>query len=187
MRAARQVYAAEGPDVALDAVAKSAGVGERTLYRHFPSKAELIRAALDQSIDENLTPAIDSAVANANPLRGLEELLDAAISLGSREHHLLVAARKSGALADISGPLNDALGELAERALRDGLVRQDLVADDLPRVVAMVHSVLWTMDPTSDGWRRYLTLMLDAITVTDGRPLPPAVELHYEPPAEWPL
>jgi len=45
----------------LGRIARRAGVGERTLYRRFPTKADLIRAALDQSIAEDLTPAIERA------------------------------------------------------------------------------------------------------------------------------
>jgi len=84
LRAAREVYAAAGPDAAVDAIARRAGVGERTLYRRFPSKGELIRAALDQSIADNLSPALEQARRRANPLQGLTHLIEAAISLGAR-------------------------------------------------------------------------------------------------------
>lgn len=62
----------------IEAVARRAGVGERTLYRRFPNKGDLIRAALDQSIDENLSPAIEAALDGDDPLTGLAELIDAA-------------------------------------------------------------------------------------------------------------
>jgi len=58
LRAARTVYAELGPDAPVEAVARRAGVGERTLYRRFPAKADLVRAALDQSIAEHLMPAM---------------------------------------------------------------------------------------------------------------------------------
>ena len=45
----------------------------------------------------------------------------------------------------------------------------------------MLHSVLWTMDSGSDGWRRYVALMLDAISVGDRRPLPPAATFGLRP------
>ncbi|MDT5254781.1 MAG: hypothetical protein QOH07_3735, partial [Mycobacterium sp.] len=50
VRAAREIYAEFGPEAPIEAIARRAGVGERTLYRRFPTKAELIRAALDQCI-----------------------------------------------------------------------------------------------------------------------------------------
>jgi AcrR family transcriptional regulator len=74
LRAARDVYAELGPDAPIDVIAARAGVGERTLYRRFPSKAGLIRAALGQIIDGNISPAIEEAERNVNPLAGLTGL-----------------------------------------------------------------------------------------------------------------
>lgn len=188
LRAAREIYVELGPDAPMEVVADHAGVGERTLYRRFPSKGDLIRAALDQSIAENLAPAIDRAHRRDDPLRGFTELLDAAIALGAREHSLLAAARKAGALADISTSLDAALQDLMERAQQAGLVRADLVADDLPRIIAMLNSVLWTMDPADTGWRRYLAIVLDGMTTTEGRRLHRAPHLRYPSSgADWPL
>jgi AcrR family transcriptional regulator len=84
LHAAREVYAELGPAAQMEIVARRAGVGERTLYRRFPTTGDLVRAALDQSVAENLLPAIDKARRNVNPLRGLAELIEAAISLGAR-------------------------------------------------------------------------------------------------------
>lgn len=189
LRAAREVYRELGPDAPVEAVARRAGVGERTLYRRFPAKADLVRAALDQSIAENLTPVIDKARRTEDPLQGLTQLIEAAISLGAREHSLLTAARRAGSLtSDVSVSLNDALGDLARAGQRAGRIRADLVTDDLPRLIAMLFSVLSTMDAGSDGWRRYVALVIDAISVNDRQPLPPAAALRYEvQPDSWPL
>jgi AcrR family transcriptional regulator len=188
LRAARDVYDEQGPEAPIEAIARRAGVGERTLYRRFPTKADLIRAALDQSIAEHLKPTIAAVRHADDPLRGLAQLIDAAISLGAREHNLLTAARRAGSLTpDISTELYDALNELARRGQQAGVVRADLVADDLPRVIAMLHSVLWTMDSDSDGWRRYVALMLDAISAGARRPLPRAAALRFAPmSSSWP-
>jgi AcrR family transcriptional regulator len=189
VRAARQIYGEIGPEAAIETIAQRAGVGERTLYRRFPTKAELVRAALDQCIAEDLTPTIDIARGAADPLQGLAQLIDAAISLGARERNLLTAARRAGSLTpDISTALYDALKDLAERGQRTGVVRADLAPADLPRLITMLHSVLWTMDSGSDGWRRYVALMLDAISADDRRPLPPAATLRFAPETDsWPL
>jgi AcrR family transcriptional regulator len=189
LRAARDVYAELGPDAPVEAVARSAGVGERTLYRRFPTKADLIRAALDQSIAEDLTPAIEQACCAQDPLRGLAQLLEAAISLGAREHHLLNAAHRAGSLTpDISSSLDVALNDLVRRGQQTGRVRADLVTDDLPRLIAMLYSVLSTMDSASDGWRRYVALILDAISTSERQPLPPAPVFRYAlAPDSWPL
>ncbi|MCV7031088.1 TetR/AcrR family transcriptional regulator [Mycobacterium sherrisii] len=189
LRAAREVYGEMGPDAPVEAVARRAGVGERTLYRRFPAKADLMRAALDQSIAEDLTPVIESVRTAKDPLDGLTRLIEAAISLGAREHNLLTAARRAGSLtSDISMSLNAALGELAREGQRLGSIRADLVSDDLPRLVAMLFSVLSTMDADSGGWRRYVALIVDAISVGEPQPLPPAVALDYAVgPNTWPL
>ncbi|MGV0743770.1 TetR/AcrR family transcriptional regulator [Mycolicibacterium sp. XJ870] len=188
LRAAREVYAELGPDAPIDAIACRAAVGERTLYRRFPSKTDLLRAALDQSIDENLSPAIEKALKRKDPLRGLTDLIEAATALGAAEHNLLAAARRADALANISDRLDTAMQELTMRAQQGGLVRGDLVAEDLPRIIAMLNSVLWTMEVDSDGWRRYVALILDAITTAEPRPLPAAAPIsHPHALDSWPM
>ncbi|MDT5166195.1 MAG: hypothetical protein QOC88_3089 [Mycobacterium sp.] len=182
LRAARDVYGELGPEAPIEAVARRAGVGERTLYRRFPTKGELVRAALDQCIAEGLTPTIEAVREVTDPLKGLAQLIDAAISLGARERNLLAAARNAGSLTpEISTALYDALNDLARRGQQAGVVRADLVPADLPRIIAMLHSVLWTMDPDDDGWRRYVVLMLDSISVGHRGSLPAAAALRFAP------
>ncbi len=184
--AAREVYSELGADAPVEAVARRAGVGERTLYRRFPAKADLVRAALDQSIAEDLTPAIEAARRTTDPLLGLTQLIEAAISLGAREHNLLTAAHRAGSLtSDISNSLNEALDDIVSRGQRAGRVRADLVADDVPRLIAMLYSVLSTMDSDSDGWRRYVALIVDAISINGRQPLPPAPALRISEPSSW--
>jgi len=189
VRAAREVYRELGPDAPVEVIARRAGVGERTLYRRFPNKGDLARAALDLSIAEDLSPVLEHARRRDDALSGLAELMEAAISLGAREHNLLTATRKAGSLTDdVSTPLYDTLNDLMIRAQDAGLVRADLVAADLPRIIAMLHSVLWTMDPASDGWRRYVALMLDSISTGKPRRLPRAATLRHPPRSEsWPM
>ncbi|HEY4042887.1 MAG TPA: helix-turn-helix domain-containing protein [Rhodopila sp.] len=186
LRAARDVYGELGPDAPVEAVARRAGVGERTLYRRFPTKSDLIRAALDQSIAEDLTPAIEDARRRNDPVRGLTQLIEVAIGLGAREHNLLTAAQRAGSLtADISDSLDKALNDLVRRGQQAGRVRSDLVADDLPRLIAMLYGVLSTMDSNSDGWRRYVALIVDAISTGERRPLPQAPALLFSEPSSW--
>lgn len=187
VRAARDAYAELGPDVPMEVIAARAGVGERTLYRRFPTKGDLARAVIDQNIAETLTPAIEQALRSRNPMRGLADLIEAAIALGASEHHVLASALKAGTLTDVSAQLDEALEELTRRAQDAGLVRADLAPEDLPRIIAMLNSVLPTMDPASDGWRRYVLLMLDAMSTQTPRKLPRAVAIQYQPRLEdWP-
>ena len=185
--AARKVYADVGPDASPEAIARRAGVGERTLYRRFPTKADLLRAALDSVADE-LLPAIEKAREDEDPVRGIANLLEAAISLAAREHNILAAARRLGPLTDdFPTPLYETLHDLTRRAQRAGLISADIVAEDLPRIIAMLHSVLPTMDPASDGWRRYVTFILNAMSTAEPSKLPPASPIVYTPqPDTWP-
>jgi len=187
VHAARLVYAETGPDASSEVIAQCAGLGERTLYRRFPSKLHLLKAAL-ASIVADLAPAIDRARRADDPVRGITDLVEAAMTLAAREHNILAAARRAGILTDdVSAPMYEALEELAERAKRTGMIHADLAAEDLPRMIAMLHSVLLTMDPTSGGWRRYVTLMLNAISTGERRPLPPSTPIVYIPqPDSWP-
>ncbi len=187
LSAARDIYAELGPDAPMDLIARRAGVGERTLYRRFPTKGELARAIIDQSIAETLTPVIERAMRCRNPLRGLTDLIEAAVGLGAREHNVLAAALKAGTLTDVSAQLDAALENLTRRAQNAGLIRADLVAEDLPRIVAMLNGVLPTMDPSSDGWRRYVLLMIDAMCTPTPRRLPRAVGIEFQPRLDdWP-
>jgi AcrR family transcriptional regulator len=188
LRAARDVYGELGAEAPMDAIARRAGVGERTLYRRFPTKGDLINAALEQSIAENLTPVIEKALGDKDPMRGLVALIEAAISLGAREHHMLTAAGRAGALrSEVSAELNDALAKLIARGRKAGVIRADVVADDLPRFIAMLYAVLSTMDSDGDGWRRYVALLVDSISTGARQRLPRAVPLRFEPSSSaWP-
>ena len=61
---------------------------------------------------------------------------------------------------------------MSAKASESARVRADLVSDDLPRLIAMLYSVLATMDSDSDGWRRYAALIIDAISISGAQPLP---------------
>lgn len=188
LRATRKVYAASGPDASLEEIARHAGVGIATLYRHFPNKSDLVQAALDQSIADKISPAIERALGDDDPLRGLRTLLEAALSMVADEHNTLAAARNSGALtASVAAPFRESLTVLTERAQQAGLIRADIVPDDMPRIVVMIMGVLWTMPPQSNGWQRYLTLILDAMSPAGASPLPPAVPLSTTEQGSFPI
>lgn len=182
VRAARQVYAELGPDATLDKVAERAGVGIATLYRRFPNKNELIRAALTQGIAEEVAPAIDCAVEDGDPRRGLATLMEATMSLVAHERNLLSAAEDAGALtAEVTAPVIDPLMVLTERGQAAGVIRADVATEDIQRVMGMLAAVLPSMDVGSQGWRRYVALVLDALSPVSSRPLPtlaPLVVAH---------
>ena len=177
--AAREVYRESGPDATLDDIARHAGVGIATLYRRFPNKEEIVRAALEQGIAEEVSPTIDRALGDDDPKHGLMTLIEATLSLVAREHNMLAAANNSGALtAEVTAPILDALGELTRRGQQAGCIRADLVFDDLQRVMGMLAAVLPSMDTEGHGWRRYVTLILDGLSPIEASPLPPAAPMR---------
>jgi AcrR family transcriptional regulator len=126
LRTARAVFADLGPEAPLEEIARRADVRIRTLYNHFPSKADLVRAALDQVIAEDLTPAAERALADDDPLHGLVSLIEAAMAVVARELHTVAAARDARALsAELYTPFYESLTRLAQRAQDAGLLRAD--------------------------------------------------------------
>ncbi|MEE1797789.1 helix-turn-helix domain containing protein [Streptomyces sp. JV176] len=189
LRSARKVFTESGPDAQLDEIAQHAGVGSRTLYRRFPNKAVLAKAALEQGIAEYIAPAIEQALLDDDPLRALTSVIDAAMGLAAHEHNTLAAARKAGAvISDAISPYYTSLTLLTRRAQEAGRIRADLAPEDLPRIMAMLFSLLWTMDPASEGWRRYLFLILDGMSPAAATPLPEPVPLRpSSQPRNWPI
>lgn len=193
-RAARQVLAEQGPDAPLEEIARRADVGIATLYRRFPDRQALLRAALDQCFSEGLAPAIARAAEDENPRRALVTVLEAAMALVSAERHTVTAGGTAGVLSvESSRPFFEPLVRIVRRAQNAGAVRADLAPDDVPRLLAMLIGVLWTMDPAAGGWRRYLALMLDALSPVAANPLPgPPALLHsfagsLPPPDPFPV
>ncbi|RSM46791.1 TetR family transcriptional regulator [Actinoplanes sp. ATCC 53533] len=179
VRAARAVFADLGPDAPLEEIARRADVRIRTLYNHFPSKSDLVRAAVDQAITEDLAPATERALADEDPLRGLISLIEAAMGLVAQELNTVAAARNTGTLtAAAYTPFLESLALLARRAQDAGLLRADLVPDDLARIMAMLTNTLWTMDPGTDGWRRYLALLFEGLAPAASNPLPAPAPLR---------
>jgi hypothetical protein len=104
--------------------------------------------------------------------------MKAAVALTAREYNTVAAARNSGALtAEASARFFASLAPLLDRGQRAGLIRDDLVLEDIRRIMSMLVSVLWTLDPREGGWERYVVLVFDALSPEAASPLPPAVPI----------
>jgi hypothetical protein len=123
-----------------------------------------------------------------DPEHGLVSLIGAAMSLAARELNTLAAARSAGIrTAEVYTPFNESLTLLTQRAQDTSQLRADLAPDDLPRLMAMLISTLWTMDPSADGRHRYLALMFEGLTPAAAHPLPsPATPIKDQRKANWP-
>lgn len=60
------------------------------------------------------------------------------------------------------------------RAQKAQLMRDDLIPEDIERILGMPTSVMWSPDPSDDGWLRYARLMTDALAPAAANPLPRA-------------
>jgi len=177
--AARQCFREHGPDVPLQTIALTAGVGPATLFRNFADKEELVLAALNRQLRETVDPVMADALADIDATAGLLRVLEAIMAAASADANLLgaVAGRRE-LLTGITGSLMDSMSVLLGRGQGQGTLRSDISMTDMFRLLAMLIGVVDTMEPGSDAWRRPLALIEDAIrTERPHRPLPAHVPL----------
>ncbi len=177
--AARQCFREHGPEVPLQTIAATAGVGPATLFRNFADKEELVLAALNRQLRETVDPVIVDALAGMDAADGLLRVIEAIMAAASADANLLgaVAGRRE-LLTGITGSLMESIGVLLVRGQGQGTLRSDISMTDMFRLLAMLIGVVDTMEPGSDAWRRPVALIEDAIrTERSGRPLPAHVPL----------
>jgi AcrR family transcriptional regulator len=174
VRAAEQVFADRGTEVVLEDIARHAGVGVATLYRHFASKEELVRAVIEHAFADQVESAVQRALDDEeHALTGFVAVLEALMTMIAQQRNALAAAKQPGQFpVDLVAPLFEKLAIILARAQRQGTLRNDLHPDDLPRLTLMVLNTMWLND-TPGNWRRYLMLLLDALQPGAARPLPP--------------
>ncbi|MGO4584046.1 TetR/AcrR family transcriptional regulator [Arthrobacter sp. 2RAF6] len=173
IRAARAVFLEMGPEASLDEVAAQAGVGARTLYRHFPSREHLVKAALDQCIREDVAPKIRSAVSELDPRVGLREVMTAATDMVAREENVIAAARNALVpTARSASVITTALAELLHRGQASGQIRPDVSPGDLFTFLAMLTSVHWGRGVEGSGPSRAIALLLESLRPADTNALP---------------
>jgi AcrR family transcriptional regulator len=166
-------FTEQGIDAPLDDIARRAGVGIGTLYRHFPSREALVDALIRGGVDD-LCRRSDELAGTADPLEGLARWLRELVDHASRFRGLaaaIVAAggrvheRHEGALDASCALVHGAAGRLMGRAREAGRLRGDV--DDAD-VVDMATSVAWITEhaPRDDQQTdRLLALVLDAVSV----------------------
>lgn len=173
--AARQCFRDYGPDVPLQTIALTAGVGPATLFRNFSDKEQLVLAALDRQLRLHVDPVIKEALGDHDAADGLFRVIGALMAAASEDANLLgaVAGRRQ-VLTGITGGLIESMGVLLGRGQGQGTLRDDISLTDLVRLLAMLIGVVDTMEPGSDAWRRPVALVEDAVrTQRTHRPLPP--------------
>lgn len=139
LTAAREVFAEQGADAQVDDVARRAGVGVGTVYRHFPNKEALLKAVLEQRMAE-LDARAEEALTHVDPVAALAELAAALVGAATEDRTLLIALRPGPGGPDRSahgpgGRLHDVIGVLLDRARTAGVVRADVEVEHVRSIV----------------------------------------------------
>jgi AcrR family transcriptional regulator len=163
IEAAREVITEPG-ELKLSAVAKRAGVGQGTLYRHFATRDELVRALYDREIDELVTLA-HTLLADHSPDEALRRWFDELASY-ARVKFGVIAAVEASVWQDIGaqtlGKLGDALTALLAAGREKGVLRSDVDSRDvilLSWFLAHVEDDEW-----AERTPRLLAVLLDGLT-----------------------
>ena len=158
-----------GQSPSLEEIAAAADVGIATLYRHFPNREALVRAAYRAIFNAEIIPQLA-------PEKVLPELRDAFIGLSVQVIGILSAAPTSN-LAELNAELIQDHMELFAMVLQgaqdQGDIRKDIGIEDVPHILGML--VVGLSNPNLDGKSRarYLALMYDALKPGHGDELPP--------------
>src|SRR6202049_5047566 len=135
LKAAKAVFSAGGPDASLEAVAKRAGVGIGTLYRHFPTREALCEAVYRREV-EQLGELAEQLKSEASPVEALRRWLRSNVEFVATKKGMMAAlALAVNSTSDLSAysfdRLTKAVGALLDRAVAAGEIRADVSPQDL--------------------------------------------------------
>ncbi|MGW0708072.1 TetR/AcrR family transcriptional regulator [Streptomyces sp. NPDC002643] len=173
--AAHEVFAEQGLDAPLDVIARRAGVGNATLYRHFPTRAALIDAVFHDQLAD--TMAVGERVRDApDALSGLTEYLRAVFTTlaADRGTNDLMTTQVEGVevLDAVHAHNRRTMEHLLARGRDEGTVRPDITTEDVLFALAALGRAVpaLTSATHADAWHRPLTLLLDGLRTA---PRPP--------------
>ncbi len=159
------VFTAEGVDAPVRKIADRAGVGIGTLYRHFPTRADLIAAVFRREMDA-VAAAAPALAAEYQPFEALSKWIDRYVAFVGTKRGL-AAALHSGDPAYAALPayreqrIVPAFRSLLDAAIAAGEVRADVDADDLLHVVSSVSASVRGEGP--ERARRMVALLIDGL------------------------
>jgi AcrR family transcriptional regulator len=169
LEVARQAFSRAGANASLDDIARKAGVGPGTLYRHFPTREELL-AAVYRSGMEKLAAAEQKFAQELPPIEALRAWLLLFVDYIAQKQ--LIAPALNALLGDPKKVFEashtrtwDAIRALVKRAIENGDIRKDLDPIDLLRALIGVASVA-----TSPDWQQSARRLVD-ILIAGARPV----------------
>src|SRR6202521_2334214 len=139
LEAAKAVFSAGGADASLEAVARRAGVGIGTLYRHFPTRESLYEAVYRREVQQ-LGELAEQLRGEAAPVDALRRWLRSNVEFVATKKGmsaaLALAVQGSSELTTFSFErLTKAVGALLDRAVAAGEIRSDISAEDVLRTL----------------------------------------------------
>ena len=160
LAAAKAVFSAGGPDASLEAVARRAGVGIGTLYRHFPTREALFEAVYRREV-EQLGELADSLKGAAAPVEALRRWLRSNVEFVATKKGmsaaLALAVHGSSELyAYTFDRLTKAVGALLDRAVAAGEIRADVSPEDVLRILAGMSYM-----HDQPGWHKSVLRLVD--------------------------
>jgi AcrR family transcriptional regulator len=167
MAAARELFLEQGPDAPLDEVAKRAGVGAGTLYRHFPTRNDLISAVYVSDI-ETLCDTAEKLTAEQDAGASLAEFIELYLAFNMRNSGIKKAVREMLATESPQAPsvslcksrLTDLSGELMEHAQAAGAARRDV---DPMTFLRMIHGISLACEDNPEMAPAMLQVMKDGL------------------------
>jgi AcrR family transcriptional regulator len=173
LQAAKAVFSAGGPEASLEAVAKRAGVGIGTLYRHFPTREALFEAVYRREVQQ-LSDLAEQLRDEADPLEALRRWLRSNVEFVATKKGMMAALElavhgSSDLYAHTFERLTKAVGGLLDRAVAAGVIRSDISPEDLLR--ALVGMCYLHDQP---GWQNSVLRLVDVFV--DGLRVPAKVD-----------
>ncbi|GIF26841.1 AcrR family transcriptional regulator [Actinoplanes tereljensis] len=175
LAAAAEEFASRGMSASVADIARRAGVGKGTVFRHFPTKDDLLAAIVLDRI-ESLAALARKLYLADDAGQALFDFLDEAA--GRQQQLDFSFLRDSG---DINDQLRDAreglyvaIIALVERAQAVGAVRTDVTGLDVILMMCVpAHVVSFVPGAAPDLWRRYLAMVIDGLRPEGAHPLGP--------------
>ncbi|MEU1470565.1 TetR family transcriptional regulator [Streptomyces sp. NPDC005761] len=168
VEAGHEVFTEQGLQAPLDVIARRAGVGNATLYRHFPTRAALVEAVFRDQLT-GTTEAGERARAAADAWAGLNDYLRAVFDAlaADRGTNDLMTTHVEGieALDAVHTHNRETIELLLERGRQQGAIRPDVTTEDVLFALAALGRAVpaLTAATTPDAWHRPLALLLDGL------------------------